>query len=917
MKKPIFTFLTGLLLLVAATGSLCQDVANITYRFEADTVIVNKGQTIINRLVVTNNSADSAVIIKTTYSKTQHLLELPDEIRMAPGAELGFPVKIMMTPASLRELKYRYEVSYKTERQINLNNYASFYLQSAQSSTQLKISAPEQYVFINARNSIAPVMIKCTNNGFSHENVEIRATAYPAGLEFTEPIRYFTVKAGESEIITFHPIDASRSKYSPDYMVNFTAFTEAGELIGTALVKVVTLSDKKQFDNPGTVYYDYDKHFADITAVSATNDLFFYQMRAGGLKQFNDSSTLKYNITANKYNNFRYTADFFDTWAEYDNKYGSIRAGNIYETLDYVIYGRGVKATVNVSPQDQIGLYYVNNNYILYSDNPNTPQQPNVYVATLKHGQETGISNNGAIIHAKDQRAQKETTLITDRVTHRIDKNTVLGIGAGYSRETVNLTNYQSNDGYMGELSLFKRKNQWDIMLSNYYSSPYFAGIRRGTAQLEERVSYALTRKLSVYGRYNRLGYNPKFPQDDNYFRTHFNTSNIYEGGINTRYKNHSVQSKVYVMEQIFREYITSGTANTVATSLSKRLATEVKTDYESDHFMLSADVGHTNYNRAGTKQNFISARFTGAYSHDFLGVSMVYQRGPFYLTDAISQAPGQYEYFSIGPIVNLKDFDHKIDASFAGYINYNRYLSGWNLVTSTTVNYKPGKTWLLHGQLLYSRVFQTNVYSTRVGITKEFRTRKTIGGLVKLRAFGDRNANGYKDEREAYLRGMTLDMNGNVAYTNDKGMVTYKHVPRGEQTIRLLNGKGWYMQGPMISDEAERKQIIDIPLVRSGILKGKVKVMKNKYDTKPFNPEGIKVIIRDTLNNEYKTYLDAFGTFSISLPVNSYTVDVEQVLEQFKVTNPGQKADIKENENTELEFELIDNNRTIDIKKF
>ena len=208
--------------------------------------------------------------------------------------------------------------------------------------------------------------------------------------------------------------------------------------------------------------------------------------------------------------------------------------------------------------------------------------------------------------------------------------------------------------------------------------------------------------------------------------------------------------------------------------------------------------------------------------------------------------------------------------------------------------------------------------FTVRVGITRHFLTRRNFGNNVNIRVFGDRNGNGVKDKEESYLENMILDMSGTVLSTNAKGFATAGNVPDKNQTITLLEGKGWYLPSPVIvKGRYSKSSPAVLPLVRSGFLKGQIKILGSKYDKTSFDKEGIRLVVKDTLGNEYKTYSDPFGSFSISLPVGSYSVDVEPIQNNFKSTGRKIEVVIEENKTKTIELEILDVKRIIDIKRF
>src|SRR5690606_20212453 len=103
----------------------------------------------------------------------------------------------------------------------------------------------------------------------------------------------------------------------------------------------------------------------------------------------------------------------------------------------------------------------------------------------------------------------------------------------------------------------------------------------------------------------------------------------------------------------------------------------------------------------------------------------------------------------------------------------------------------------------------------------------------------------------------------------------------------------------------------------KSGYLRGAVKVVQKKYDIALSDKEGIKVIMTDSLGREFRTFTDAAGNFSTSLPEGKYKVEVVPILDRFKPVDAIKDVEVTESKTTEVELELLDVKREVDVKRF
>lgn len=107
------------------------------------------------------------------------------------------------------------------------------------------------------------------------------------------------------------------------------------------------------------------------------------------------------------------------------------------------------------------------------------------------------------------------------------------------------------------------------------------------------------------------------------------------------------------------------------------------------------------------------------------------------------------------------------------------------------------------------------------------------------------------------------------------------------------------------------------IPLVKSGWLTGKIKVIKQAYLSTTPVLEGIKAVAVNDKNLNFTTLTNEAGEFELPLPINHYRVSVEADPHQYAVSNQTQQVNINASNNKQLEFNLVDERRKVIVKQF
>jgi len=130
---------------------------------------------------------------------------------------------------------------------------------------------------------------------------------------------------------------------------------------------------------------------------------------------------------------------------------------------------------------------------------------------------------------------------------------------------------------------------------------------------------------------------------------------------------------------------------------------------------------------------------------------------------------------------------------------------------------------------------------------------------------------------------------------------------------------KGWIPNGGTVQQfEVNSNKTIQIPYKISRILSGQLLVEKDSLSNATFNPGNIKVTATGEKGEVYSTLTDENGEFYFNLPAGNYIVTLSDIAfnDQFKPVAFSQTADLVNNQNKSLYFDIKQKRRQINIHK-
>lgn len=330
----------------------------------------------------------------------------------------------------------------------------------------------------------------------------------------------------------------------------------------------------------------------------------------------------------------------------------------------------------------------------------------------------------------------------------------------------------------------------------------------------------------------------------------------------------------------------------------------------------------------ATTSVNVMSNQ--GSLQIYFAGLSARYDIGPYFYHEYLKylEAPAEYRRLVLSPYAELNLFERRL--VFRTQMNYNKSLPSGDETSNVLGNlmyhnYKHGFDFNL------TSIVPLHQVTIEPYITASLRVRLNVPFLpvrkyyqLKLVLFKDENVNGTKDEGEGAIAGQMIALNDNLFVSDERGVVIFKNVEK--KSYKADYGytskiKGWIPQGGTIQAyTVTGNRTIYVPYKKSKVLSGKLNVVLDKNSNLDFKAGNIKVTATssDSVRASYSTLTDENGEFYFNLPAGIYTVALSEVAfdENFKPTEYAQQADLLNNDEKTVYFEIKQKRRAINIRK-
>lgn len=925
--KPKLLFI--LLLLLCSAATLAQNPATgLHAAFEADSVKLEAGRTFHNSIVLLNRGASDVMIDSVVPArKYPGILFSPAfsgvisknenqtlKVRMIAGSEL------LLSGISQVE----YVIFYK-ENNIARQARISFQL-VMESHAYVAISGAGGETFFNPSASENFIRLLVENPGYSPMNITLKYELMPGDLiSIIEKPATVYLGPRQKQLITLRLKKHRSAVFYPDINLYITA-TESGktEVLSTTTIPIQVITNNRQVGYAGgeNLY----KNFAELSFSRSGMANEYTQLKANVERKIGAGTTLGFNTTTDYFTRQNYL-HMYDTRLELKSQKLNLAIGNIYgNEYDVNLSGRGLKAGYRQG-SSEVEAIAMENNFLLFTniDQIYPGKSFAVKYAHNFENQQRGYIN---FIWNDNNAFTRSSALISNfNMPVYSDSAHALVIEGGVSEERSNdpLVTQAEQKGAAAGLDYQYVKNRITFSSNNYYSTPYYAGIRRGSLTLNEMLTYRLG-AASVFARYMATVNKPRFflPSDAQ-GAYHFN---------NDLYQTHQAESGINLQGQKIRIGIVPNYNYQRLRSFYRnleyeayRMRMELSGSFQKHFISLTADGGLSKLN--DNPELFFAARYWLSYRIGPFNADAMIDMNPVNVYDIGIYQHENYVNYSTGIGYSLNTKNKKLTANVNA--SYNR-VSAYNnshAFLNTNASYRIARNWYATGMASYAKYMNIGQpyagnssidnFQLRIGLKRTLGTNMTAtGNKITLELFEDDNLNGIKDQSEKALGNVLVRLNNNiVAMTNARGIVKYSNLEDGSYAVSIYKSN---LRLPVLLNDSisvTHNQTFKIPVIKTNPVTGKLKEIKERYDAETADIMGIAIYAQNTETRKTVTAVtDVEGNFAFQLPQGQYRIYIEN--DRYEIVNNTQQITVQNGQAIQpVIFEFKKKDIIIKVKKF
>lgn len=919
-----------------------QQQYDIVYHFEYDTVRITPSQTFSNKLTIVNYT-DRTIELTPESNDTkalQGLIKLPPLIVLKPHETRIFPLKYMTDRRTISDAIQKFSIGLQTKDPAVSVQPAQIFFTKLDVQVALMIQSEQPEYFIDQSTGQTPFLVRAVNTGLVPLTFQLQFANVPSELEIIGETLPTTLAAGGQSILRF-TAHMRTKKIATDVDLSMAAIGAVGQQLAANRVRITTVGSVKRFGSDMNLQKQPYSNMAALRYLSMGKDINVYQLQGYGNLELNKENSLSYRMNMDYFQD-QQALTMYDSYLDYQTEKWGLKAGNIYENLDQYVNGRGVRASYKFDKSRSISVYAVQNNYFLW--NQLNTFSPGGGVLGLKYAFKSDKNQESSLayLHSKDNYRNVRSHLLSGKgYKDWIEKQNLTWEG-GTSIEQLDAGGHKAalaaGVNYNGIFDGFQ------LSSINYYSSPYYVGLRRGLLQSDSRIVIPLDDIKSLSARISFMDNRPKYQIGDrNYFFNNSNRIEIYELGYRTALGRLKIDLRPYWMKQgaDYHSWLGVGSNAVNWKSSSVRTIADLNFFTQSHRFSLQTDYGYTYKNTAEKPiAPFHSLRVSGNYDHALFGFNALVQINPYYLSDLLATyTNSNYNMYSLGPNTHFEAFGHNLQVQLATMYSYYGFSRSNNLSINGNARWRMKDNWSFTADIFYTFIkgkllfitdpinppqpqpldrYSFNNRQIRVGIEKNFgRTGSYKGYSLQLTCFDDKNNNGIRDDDEVFVESVLVRIGKEAAITDGKGRVKFVGMEAGSFSIQTENHQGWVSQGPS-TVVLTKNQSMDIPLIKTKSAKGKLQLIASKYlESKP-DLSGIRITANDRQGKRYNTLTNEEGEYVFYLPIGFYKLTVETEGMPFVIENSNCEAEVKAEGLNELpSLRYRDQRRKVGIKRF
>lgn len=775
-------------------------------------------------------------------------------------------------------------------------------------------------VYENIGDSLT-IPLHILNEGNTEQKINLVAR-YPdfisPGVMETETIN---VKPFADTIVHLQKLVTKNILNQEDFNIVVTALYDNGDIIGIANIKASSIKQNRRYSAQFTP--DYLQSFRQTNQITAStqrnsNDINSYYIYANAEAEINGSKVLA-NVDANWWDN---SEEIFlrNTWLAYKAKNWGALAGSLSKFGDINLVGRGIEAYYTTKNNSKFEAGALDKSFNLF-DYSNISSGNAGWAGYYHKG---GLDQNGheaSVIYDNDNFYNIQSYLATSRFTILKKQGLNLKTGGSISHAASGAEGTDKT-GAAAEVNASGKIKNIFYSSSNFLSTAYFAGVKRGVISLNERVNISLG-QYNLWLLYNYLSVEPKQLIAQNYFANQFSTER-YSIGASRRYGKFVLSASPNIYnetrkENIFGEGVQDLSMNAARLSIGTTYShgnTIVSFLAEGGSFKSDAYVGENNFHFKGSLN----------YSWRIFGLMATYQYNNFNLGEIVANSQmntnGETFYnITVMPSLQFNLLKNKLSC-YSGFMYSSNSIIDRTIQFTGRAEYKISSDFTAFANGYYSDISNSPyaLNSVMIGITKQFqpvkidRTRSSLDVYV----YYENTGKGPLDALNTPAADQLVIINGKAFRTNSQGMIKYRSLPPGDYDIRLINSEEWHAHNRTVSVTQDTE--IAIGLTKTSTIKGTISytATDKSYDiTKKMS--GLSIIAVDDNGNVFHTRTDDNGNFVLYIPEGTYTITLEKagVSEYVEIEGNNQVIKAVPETTTQINFILNIKEKRIETRKF
>lgn len=879
------------------------------------------GKSLNTFLLKVFNHGQMAVSLQLRVEAGEHLQLISQQnttLHLNPDDSIFTPVQVYV-PGNIPEGRHPIKI-YLSEAGKLIGEDSCRLITAAIKHVSLLATEPMVTLYGNEHSLRIPV--KLVNSGNTMQKVTLIAI-YPMEMQelrFHKPLE-FTLPAFSDTLIYLNKPLQKQMQDQDNFQVTINGLYENGDLFGQADISVQLLKSDRYYTDPVLPYY-INNYNNSLTL--STQDLLskypYYLVAGEGDIRF-PSGRLGYSINTTFRQNDLKDTYVRNTYLSYETRNMGVTAGNIDRNFDLNLFGRGAALfAMDTADKNYYEAGYMDNAANLLQAANSPFSSGHTLWGTFRH-EEKAEKFESIFLYQKDPFQHATIALLTNQMEWKTARNFRFSVqmNGGNTIDERDPNNHKP--GWLSTLSIDKSFRKLSISSSNTYSSPYYAGLRKGARIFSDRVNYA-GKKTSFWGAFNFYKYQPEYISNLKNITADYGSAKA-ELGISTRLNAVSLsfspyysseQSSFNIPDKLLRVRIN---AWRISSQISYNSAPTAQS------FFMNSDGGIAQNSLTGKKE--FQLKINAGYNYHSFLINTNIQFGSFYTGDALNSYLHHLTQFSsinIVPMFQKSLFRHKMHIEAGLSYGYNN-ISGNNWSFNSEDEYRISPKTLLTAVLITNKNdFSPSAYNNlQVGITEQLPEGRVgiKNNTLEVRLYKDENGNDVFDEGDSLAVNFPLSVNNDFFVTDNKGKIKYKNLPKGSYTISTSGVKGWYA-APRVIFLDKKKQTVTITLHKTGTIEGSIaySFTQFSYELEKGKP-GIIITAVNEKGEISNAVTDDKGKFLFYLPEGKYTIyiDAKDLPAEIECINNNQKITVNANSDIKLNFLLKVKDRKMEIKKF